>query len=344
VLIAPAATWDSGLMAKSEKRARGLVPLVLLCRRLDVPVILACGNPAGWVSEPLNAGKDGLVVEAGGPRCLGATPTGECLAAIPREVALSVDRPALTGLAAETTRLVVVMRETGGAELLRLAYEAGAPGDRRGPGWGGGNRETLKTAWLAGGTGSAQALDDLGWLAVTDLANLELDAEGFAALTDAAATDAGALRLLRRLTVVEATLQPELRMALSRLPLTVIRDAVLRRLAAGRIDQNDDWGSRLIRTGDPLLVGALLRSYEAGEADELLLLILARVRLQAAGEVPLERDPVQEHRLLAAVFDALVLDPAELRPLALALRDKVDALGRGPIERFLKRLDEVKTP
>ena len=67
-------------------------------------------------------------------------------------------------------------------------------------------------------------------------------------------------------------------------------------------------------------------------------------RLQAAGEGPLERDPVQEHRLLAAVFDALVLDPAELRPLALALRDKVDALGRGPIERFLKRLDEVKTP
>jgi hypothetical protein len=93
---------------------------------------------------------------------------------------------------------------------------------------------------------------------------------------------------------------------------------------------------------DPDLLRAVITACERNTDHLLAHLLLERLRNQAAGSVPLEHDPLLQHRLLCVVFESPHLSPTPLRQIALTLRDKVDALSRGPIERFLARVGEKR--
>jgi hypothetical protein len=346
VFVEPLASWNPGLLAPGQPAGPAAsLPLVAICQHMHVPVILAGGGGAGWVSEPLGLDHGALAVVPGGTRYLGATPAGEGLAAMPGEIAAAVDLPALVGLAADPGQLTVALRALGGDELLRLVYLAGESRDHAlGPGWGKGDIEELKKTWLAGGPAAGQALDDLGWLTARQLAGLHITSDEFAALLSASATDPRALRLLRRLTDVDPVVIGTMQRQLEALPPALGRDVVLRQLARTRLLDDSAWTRFVASSRDPLVVRAVLLAYDRRPSDDLLQLLLERVRLQAQGEVPLDQDPLLEHRLLVAVFDATTISPTTLRPLAVALRGKVDRLGRGPLERFIARHGEARPP
>ena len=71
-------------------------------------------------------------------------------------------------------------------------------------------------------------------------------------------------------------------------------------------------------------------------------LFIDRLQAQANGTLPFAADPLLQHRLVAAVFDATDLGPTPLRPLAVTLRERLDPLARGPVDRFLAHYGEVR--
>ncbi len=346
VFIAPKAEWNPGLLAPGQDAGTAaLLPLIAVCQHMHVPVILAGATGAGWVSEPLGLERGKIAATAGGTRYVGAIPAGEGLAEQPDEIAMPVDQAALVGVSADPAHLVVALRALGGDDLFRLVYEAGAErADQQGPGWGNGDVGALKQAWLDGGAGAGQALDDLGWLTAQRLAGLHITSGEFATLLAASAKDPRALRLLRRLAGVDPLVVGIMERQLATLPPLLGRDVLLRQLAHEPLLFDGGWSRFAAASQDPLLVRALLLAYDRHPGQDLLELLLARVRLQADGTVPLEADALLEHRLLVAVFDATTLSPTSLRPLAVALRAKVDGLARGPIERFIARHGAVRPP
>lgn len=95
---------------------------------------------------------------------------------------------------------------------------------------------------------------------------------------------------------------------------------------------------------DSIILRAVLFAYERHPDPDLTRLLIRRISLQAAGSMPFESDVLIEHRLLTAVFDSTTTSPTPLRPLAVALRPRLDPLGRGPVERFIARHGEARAP
>jgi hypothetical protein len=148
--------------------------------------------------------------------------------------------------------------------------------------------------------------------------------------------------LLRRLTALDelgATAFTEHRDVL---PPVVLRDLLLRTLARpGSLDATL-WTSVIARSDDNLLLSAVLRAHQDHAQPILLDLLVARVRVLAEGTGPLAGDTMLLHRLMTTVFDTTSLSPTMLRPLAVALRPRLNDFTKGPVERFIARHGEVR--
>ncbi len=349
VLLAVQADWDLGLRARrGAGDLAGAVPLIALCQRLDVPLVLGTGSGAGWISEPLHVEHNRLQVVAGGCRFIAATPAGDGLSSLPDEVAAACEVPALVGLAASADTLTATLvAPEGGAVLQRLDWRRDDD-LRLGTGWGAGEAAKLAPVWLAGGKDAPAALDDLVWLPLSQLATIKLSDADRLRLEQVAPQDPASMRLLRRLAAVDALVTSDLQTELADLPTPVARDLALRQLARPRLIDESRWAAFIARGMDADGLAALLRAYEqladAEQAQRALTLLLGRVRAQAEGRVPPEPDVMLEHRLLSAICDAGTLSPTLVRPLAVALRDRLTGLPRQPVERFIARCGEIRPP
>jgi hypothetical protein len=344
VFIEPQASWNPSLRARDEAQAAEAQPLIALCQRMQLPLVLAGAGGAGFISEPLAVADGRLRVSPGGTRYLGACPAGEGLSSLPAEIALAVDQAALIGLVADAQSLAAVVLPLNGDAALHLVYLRGDdPAARLGAGWGAGDGEALKKQWLAGGENAAAALDELGWLSGSLLAAMHVGDEELSRLVAGAASDPHAMRLLRRLSGVSAIADGLMQHRTDTLPAVLTRDLVLRQLGRGP-DIDQELIAPAASSGDLLLLRALLRDFERHPSADLARLLTRRIALQANGVLPLESDALIEHRLIVAVFDSTTTSPTALRPLAVALRSRLEAPLRGPVERFLARHGETRAP
>lgn len=347
--VSPHGAWDLGLGAPlAAKAPANAVPLLAICQHLRVPLILAAGSRVGWVSEPLVANQGKPVIRRGGTRYVAAIPGGEGMAWLPNEVASAIEQPAFIGLAAGPEELVMTAHALGGTELLRLRWSRAAiTGGPAGSGFGlddDGNAdpERLRATWLASDDAGLAARRRLAWFNGADLALFHLADEELPKLVALASAEPVALRLLRRLAGIDPVVLRAAELHLDTQPPTIIRDAALRHLTGIRPIDDDAWIAFVSRTQDTAVLRAVLHAHDVSDDQDLLRVILARIRLQAAGTVPVESDPMLEHHLLSAAFDATSISPTTLRPLALALRSRLDPLARGPVERFIARHGEVR--
>jgi len=344
VFVEPHASWNPSLRARADSQPLDALPILTLCQHMHVPAIIAGADGAGFVSEPLSIDHGKLVIGPGGTRYLGATPSGDGLARIPEPIAVAVERPALIGMVADAACLTLVVSAQDGLPPMRLTYlHSDDPAVHLGAGWGGGDAEALKKAWLAADAQSAQALDDLGWLAGPLLSGIHFGDQETATLLAAAAQDPSSMRLLQRLTGIPAIALGSLQSRADSLPPLLLRDLVLRRLGLEQ-DVDTELRPAAAASSDANLLRALLRAYERSPSQDLSRLLMRRVALQASGALPLEQDAYTEHRLLCALFDSTTISPTPLRPLAKALRPRLDPLGRGPVERFIARHGEERAP
>lgn len=334
VMIDPDPRWDPGVLAPAARsEPAAIVDLLALAGGLRVPVILACGGRAGFVSEPLVLRERAPRVAAPrvaapGPRVVGATPAGEALP-LGDAIAAAVDGPGLVGVQADAQRLRVVI-VADEAPPLAIGWTG-----EDGEGWGNASPAAAWEDWQAGEDG---ALAALAWVAGSELAALTLDDEQRGALL-AVADDDGIARLAARrlLSLPSAPAGP-----VDGRPPWLARELALRDLARGQLAAGSPAALALVVGADDLVVAVALRAVRGPHRVRLLDLLADRLRAQAAGRLPLAADPLLQHRLIAAVFDAADLGPTPLRPLALALRERLDPLARGPVERFLARHGEVR--
>lgn len=336
--------WNPGLKAAASNRDPNVMtPVLSLCQRFHVPALLIAGSGTGWISEPLGVDSNHPVIRGGGTRCLGATPSGESLASLPDEIAIGFDRPGLVGITASAAELQVAIMELAGerpAMSLRFVSPA-ADGTQHGPGWGLAGTEELTKVWLAGGPQAETALDELSWLALPQYSKLRLGNDEFNRLA-AIATKPSAERLLRRLLVVEQELSDHIVPALGTLPAILRRDLALRQLARKRLVDTAIWSPVITEGNDTAMIRAVLRAIDEHHDLALVKLVMLRLRNQAENRLAVEADPLLQHRLLCTVLDDDRLSPTPLREIAMSLRNKVDALGKGPIERFLLRVGEKR--
>jgi hypothetical protein len=321
--------WDPGVLSpRAQAQPAAARERLALAAGLRVPLILACGGRAGFVSEPLVLRERAPRVGATGPRVVGATPAGEALA-LDDHIATAIPAPGLVGLTADGERLRLVVSADGEPPL---AIEWTATG---GPGWG---TTAPAVAWQEWRAEQPGALAGLAWAAGSELAAVTVAGEQRAALLAAAAGDGIARLALRRLlSLPSAPAGP-----LAEQPPWLARDIALRDLGRGHLAAGSAAALALVAGEDDWIVAVAIRSAQGPHRARLLDLLAERLRAQAAGRLPFATDPLLQHRLVAAVFDAADLGPTPLRPLAVALRQRLDGFARGPVERFLARHGEVR--
>ncbi len=347
VSLAPSSWWELGLLApRISRQASGTSTLIDLCQHLRVPLILTLGSGAGWISDPLIVDDDRVRSQAGGVRVIAATPAGDGLAVLPATVAAAIDDPGLIGLVADPSRLQVIGIGFSGADLLQLEFTRDGTGFI-GSGAGRIGFEdlevvTMRTAWLGDDEAGRTARARGRWLPMRELTTLHVEPADVLALLEVSEKVPAVIPLLRRLTGVEEVAATGLAEHLAVLPGVVQRDLLLRQLSRPSAFDPSPWMRVIATTADPLMLAAILRAYQDGGDPAMLELLVARVRSQASGDTPLETDALRQHRLMTAVFDATNLSPTVLRPLAVALKERLTPFTGGPVVRFLIRHGEVR--
>jgi hypothetical protein len=351
IFIEPNATWDPSLLAPSELRdARPLLPLVNLCERMRIPLIIGAGRAAGFISEPLSADDKGNIVVSGlidrpaeteraaqrAPRVV-LLPGGEGLSELADTVAEPVEDPAIVGISADNKKLVAVMLPLQSTVAQRLEFTAD---DDSGTGWGIGAAQELATRWRE--RADADALEKLSWLDAITLKKANFEPADIAKLLTAAATDDIVKRLLRRY----GSFNPEaITLPIEQWPAWLKRDTALRQLARSQYASSSALSDLISNGSDHQILRAVLATIPTRSDGELVTLLFDRLRRQANGELPLETDVIMQHRTLSAVFDGGYLSPTMLRPVAVALKTRItDVAIRGPLDRFLERHGTVRPP
>lgn len=325
------AGWDPSLGPRQAGDPRDLGVLLAACQRLSVPLAIGAGA-AGLVSEPLRLETGGAVsIAADGVRYVLPVPAADDgLARIGAETALALEQPLLAGLAADLDHLRLVLPRPGDADALQLA-------------WTRGDERQDDAAALAKTVTGAETLDTpaaraallaWSWLPRRALAAALPDAATIARLRDEGGAQGRALA--RRLILIAAE-DPSAAVPPGDPDPLTLRDQLLWRIGTVRGPDAASWRPQAAATSDPLVLRALLVDVSRDGTRLLLPALVERVRLQAAGELPLDPDPLDQHRLFATVFDDVRLSPTPLRAYAVALREKADPLARGPIERFIAR-------
>lgn len=327
------AAWDPAISRPSgDPGAAGV--LIADCQRLSVPLILAAAR-SGLVSEPLRLAPGGAMVHsAGGVRVALAVPIAEDgLSGLPAEVALPLEQPLAAGLVADAGHLAMVFARPGAADAIRLAWTRG---DDASPALGNGDQAALMKRLEASEdlVAAAPLIEALLWLPRPALAQAVFKPELLQRLRDEGG--AAGRALVRRMAVVYADAPDAPAIPGDPDPLA-IRDVLLWRIARIHGREALGWRDAAAASADPVVLRALLAELARDSERDAMPALVRRLELQAAGEMPLDPDPIDQHRLFAAVFDSVDQSPTGLRPLAVALRDKASALARGPIDRFIAR-------
>ncbi len=335
-LDAPAG-WDPAISERRPSDPSGLGVLLAACQRLKVPLALGAGA-SGFVSEPLAMQAGGSVgIAAGGVRYVLPTPAADQgLGRLPSEIALPLEQPMLAGLAATIDELRLLIVHPGEAEPVHLDWRRSEDGEAA---KASALRQLVTAAESLDTPEMRQAIATWTWLTRQDLSAAMPDAEQIARLRDEGGSQGRTLA--RRLALI-ALDDPQVAAVPGDADPLVARDHLLWKLATVRGGDAISWRDQAAATTDPVVLRALLADLARDEERTVLPALVARVALQAAGTLPLDPDPIDEHNLCAAVFDDVHLSPTPLRPWALILRDQVDPLARGPIERFLERHGEMR--
>ncbi len=343
VILLTRAPWDLRLGATATGPDRLRFPVQVAVRR-QVPLIIAGGSAAGFLSEPLVVDERGRIqAKAGGIRYAVLPPGGEPLACLPRSVAVALDAPAVPVLVVDQGDLTLDLGDHDPRtwRWQRPTIEV----EQAGPGWGFGDGAELAETWRAGigslsaGSASATVVDTAALVA---LPRDELARGGWDVLTLfrlARPADREALpgeRQLARRLVSDPWFVGDEATLLARMPDWLQREAILRWMAASD-GETGTWTEPLARSQDDHLLRAWLAQVERAPTAALLAPGVRRLELQATGEVPADPDPLFQNRLTAAVFDSPLLSPTPLRPIAAALQDKLAAVGYAPAKRFLER-------
>lgn len=324
------AGWDPAIGRRHIGDPRDLGVLLAACQRLAVPLALGAGS-AGLVSEPLQLRVGGAVeIDPRGVRYVLPIPAADDgLARIGPATAIPLEQPLTSGIAADVGELRLVMARPGEASAVTLSWRRGGDdADANPPTREVAAAESLDTPAMR------EAIRRWSWLPRQVLASSMPDPAVMARLRDEAGAQ-GRL-LARRLALIaaeDASTQPP-----DEEPDPLLqRDLLLWRIGSVRGADAAGWRLHAAATTDPMALRALLADVARDPERLLLPVLIERVRMQALGELPLDPDPLDQHRLFATVFDDLRLSPTPLRPWAVALRERADALARGPIDRFIAR-------
>lgn len=329
-LDAPAG-WDPAIARQHSGDPRDLGVLLAACQRLKVPLILGAGS-AGLVSEPLRLLEGGAVeiVPDGVRYVLPVPASDDGLSRISVATALALEQPLTAGLHAELGSLRLVLARPGAADAAELRWDRGTA-------------EEADAAALAKTIAAAEALDAPAvrdalrrwtWLPREQLAAALPDGATIERLREEGGAQGRALA--RRLALIAAD-DAKAAVADGEPDPLLQRDLLLWRIGTVRGPDAASWRQQAAATTDPMVVRALLADVTRDPERLLLPALVERVRLQAEGKLALDADPLDQHRLFAIVFDDVRLSPTPLRPYAVALRERADALARGPIERFIAR-------
>lgn len=332
------AGWDPAISRPVGVAADAGV-LLAACKRLAVPLILGAGR-SGLLSEPVEMLPGGaVVIGPGGPRLALAVPTAEDgLSGLPSEIALPLEQPLICGLTADASRLALVLARPGATDAVSLAY---VRGDETSPGYGRGDGKALATrlAAVEDLTAARTLIEALLWLPRPELAKAVFTSDLLGRLRDEGGASGRAL--VRRMAVIYSGNPTAPAIPGDPDPLAA-RDTLLWQLS--RVHGSDalSWREAAATSPDPLVLRALLADLARDPQRDALPALIRRLELQAAGAMPVDPDPLDQHRLCSAVFDEVRLSPTVLRKLAVQLRDKVDPLARGPLDRFIARHGETR--
>jgi hypothetical protein len=330
------AGWDPAISQRLRNDPRDLAVLLAACQRLGVPLAIGAGA-AGLVSEPLVMDNTGVVhAAADGVRYALPVPAqDDGLALLGPAVATPLEQPLLSALYADIGKLELVFLRPGDADGIRLAWRRGDdPGSGPGRGEAGPLAAAITAAETLDSPAVRSAIERWSWLPRTAIATPAATPDLVARLRDEAGPQGR--MLARRLTVVAGD-APAAPVIPGEADPLAQRDLLLWRIATVRGADARGWHNLAAASTDAHVLRAVLADVARDPERELLPVLIERVQRQAAGELPLDGDPVDQHRLFAAVFDEVRLSPTRVRPWAVALRDKADPLARGPIDRFIAR-------
>ncbi len=330
------APWDPALFADpARSSAETCRDLVGLFDGLGEPAALLIGSRVGFISEPLGLVASGISVRAGGVRLIGASPAGDGISGLDANVASAIEGDALCVLSADAQllQLTFVRASPEATSTVPIRWERGR---RPALGWGGGDVEAAWRTWNADPTTAIST--DLAWAIPRTYDVMTPGSSQREALITAAATDPfariTAMRMLVRGDATTSGVEPE----------WLRRVRVLRDLGARSVHAGSPAALDLPTTADLRLVHAAIRCADGRARGPILDSLTRRLHLQATGEVPFASDPLDEHRLVSAVFDASDRSPTPLRALGRALVEKLDPLSRGPVERFLAAAGTFRAP
>lgn len=326
------AGWDPAIGQHRPSDPRDLGVLLAACQRLSVPLAIGAGA-AGLISEPLRLQTGGTVdiVPDGVRYALPVPAADDGLARISPATALALEQPLLSGLAAELPRLRLVLVRPGEADAVQLVWKRGEDNHED---TAAGLAKIVTTAESLDTPAVREALMRWSWLPRSALAAALPTPETIVRLREEGGAQGRALA--RRLTLIAADDPTVPALPGDPDPLAV-RDQLLWKIGTVRGADSASWRGQAAANVDPLVLRALLADVTRDPEHQLLPTLVERVRLQAAGELPIDPDPLDQHRLFAVVFDDMRLSPTPLRGYAVALREKADPLARGPIDRFIAR-------
>jgi|GEM_PF-2705769 len=344
VPVVTGAPWDPALFADpGRSSAETCRDLVGLFDGLGHPAALLIGSRVGFISEPLGLVASGISVRAGGVRLIGASPAGDGVAGLDGHIASAIEGDALGVLSADAQNLrLTFVRAPADPATDPTSYpNAVVPirwerGRRPALGWGGGDVEAAWRSWNTDPTTAISA--DLAWAIPRTYDVVTPGSSQRESLIAAAASDpfarVTATRMLVRGDANTVGVEPE----------WLRRVRVLRDLGARSVHAGSPAAIDLPTTPDLRLVHAAIRCADGRARAPILDSLTRRLQLQATGEVPFASDPLDQHRLVSAVFDASDRSPTPLRALGRALVEKLDPLSRGPVERFLAAAGTFRLP
>lgn len=328
VPVLSAAVWDPSLYSPRQDNAPDrLSEVVGLVAGLGQPLVLEAGSRIAFISEPMALAGGGLTRRSGGVRIASVTAPGGTVAGLVAELSAVVEDPAVVALVADPDRFdYLVLTAT---DDLVLTYRRD---ERPAGGWGGGD---LHAAWKRYLADPQAPTDDLAWVLSEAYETMTLPASERETLMQGA-TDAQRRLIAKRLLSPMPQMPGE--------PDWLIRDRILRELGERSIRPGSLAWQAIAGGSDEGLVHAAIRCADGRARGIILDALDERLRRQAAGEVPLAADPLDQHRLVSAIFDAPDRSPSGLRDLARAIEPRLDPLSLGPVRRFFEINGRFRAP